>query len=134
MVLVIIKQVLFLFSNSDSGFTKSADDTKVADNTTYDSPLPAVADRQSCDGQGVYILSDGAANTTDDTRSSNLMSSALDTFGGNFSCAGGLADNSDGGWRCMGEFAKKLFDKTQKSNRCPLFKLHLLGLVVPWIT
>ncbi len=102
-----------LFSNSDSGFTKSADDTKVADNTTYDSPLPAVADRQSCDGQGVYILSDGAANTTDDTRSSNLMSSALDTLGSDFSCAGGLSDNSDGGWRCMGEFAKKLFDKTK---------------------
>lgn len=79
----------YLLSNTDSGFTKSADDTKVVDNTTYDSPLPAVADRQSCDGQGVYILSDGAANTTDDTRSSNLMSSALDTFGNNFSCAGG---------------------------------------------
>ena len=111
------KTGIVLYSNSDSGFTKSADDTKVADNTTYNSPLPAVADRQSCDGQGVYILSDGAANSTTEARSSRLMVAALDTFGDNFSCAGGLAEayegNNPGGWRCMGEFAKKIFDKTK---------------------
>ncbi|MBJ9372207.1 pilus assembly protein PilY [Acinetobacter sp. TGL-Y2] len=107
----------YIISNTDSGFTKSTDDTKVSDKTKYETPLPAVADRQSCDGQGVYILSDGAANTTDETRSSSLMSSALDTFGSNFSCSGGLSEayegSNPGGWRCMGEFAKKLFDKTK---------------------
>ncbi|BAP35282.1 putative type 4 pili biogenesis protein PilY [Acinetobacter guillouiae] len=106
-----------LFSNTDSGFTKSADNTKVADNTKYDSPLPIVADRQSCDGQGVYILSDGAANSTSENQASTLMSNALDSFGNNFSCNGGLPEgydgNNPGGWRCMGEFAKKLFDKAQ---------------------
>lgn len=106
-----------LFSNSDSGFIKSVDDTKVSDNTKYESPLPAVADRQSCDGQGVYILSDGAANSTTETRASNVMSTALDTFGSNFSCSGGLSEayegSNPGGWRCMGEFAKKLFDKAK---------------------
>ncbi|MEQ1307789.1 PilC/PilY family type IV pilus protein [Acinetobacter bereziniae] len=106
-----------LFSNDDSGFTKSSDTTKVTDNTKYESPLPAVADRQSCDGQGVYILSDGAANSTTETRASNVMSTALDTFGSNFSCSGGLSEayegSNPGGWRCMGEFAKKLFDKAK---------------------
>ncbi|WP_287907073.1 PilC/PilY family type IV pilus protein [Acinetobacter sp.] len=104
----------YIISNTDSGFTKSANDTKVSDNTKYETPLPAVADRQSCDGQGVYILSDGAANATDESRSSTLMSAALDTFGGNFSCSGGLSGGgTDAAWSCMGEFAKKLFDKTQ---------------------
>ncbi|MFW2095158.1 pilus assembly protein PilY [Acinetobacter sp. ULE_I057] len=111
------KTGIVLYANSDSGFTKSSNDTKVADNTTYNSPLPAVADRQSCDGQGVYILSDGAANYTTEARSSRLMATTLDTFGDNFSCTGGLVEaydgDSPGGWRCMGEFAKKLFNKTK---------------------
>lgn len=104
----------------DSGFSHSSDSTKVTNKTTYQSPLPAVTDRQSCDGQGIYILSDGAANSTDDTRSSNIMSTALAAFGGNFSCDGGLSEGFDGtnpgGWRCMGEFAKRLFNPEQNPS------------------
>jgi type IV pilus assembly protein PilY1 len=102
--------------NSDSGFDYSIADSK--DGLKYKSPLPAVADRVSCDGQGVYILSDGAANGTSTTRATSIMKAALDTSGSGFNCSGGLTDANDpdgnpGGWHCMGEFAKKLFDKTK---------------------
>lgn len=87
-------------------------------NARYKSPLPAVADRVSCDGQGVYVLSDGAANSTSTNKATKIMSTALgSTHGSDFSCSGGMSDANDpdgnaGGWDCMGEFAKKLFDKT----------------------
>lgn len=46
-------------------------------NAVYQSPLPAVANRQSCDGQGIYFLSDGEPNNTTNTRSASVMSTAL---------------------------------------------------------
>lgn len=115
------KTGIYLLPNTDSGFSKSDDTAKISDKTAYESPLPAVEDRQSCDGQGVYVLSDGAANSTSETRASNLMATALGAYGSNFSCSGGLTDAQDpysqgkpyGSWHCMGEFAKKLFDKTK---------------------
>lgn len=81
-------------------------------NARYKSPLPAVADRVSCDGQGVYVLSDGAANNTSVSEATKIMSTALGgTYGADFSCSGGLTGGgSDSGWDCMGEFAKKLFN------------------------
>lgn len=102
-------------ANADSGFDQSIANSK--NGLKYISPLPAAADRVSCDGQGVYILSDGAANGTTTTRSTSIMKAALDTSGSGFNCSGGLTDangpdGNPGGWHCMGEFAKKLFDKT----------------------
>ena len=84
-------------------------------NALYKSPLPATSDRVSCDGQGVYVLSDGAANNTSTSESAKIMSTALGgTYGTSFSCSGGLTGGgSDSAWDCMGEFAKKLFDATK---------------------
>lgn len=114
------KTGLMTINNLDSGFNKSISGSKNTDQSAYNSPLPAVANRQSCDGQGIYFLSDGAANNTDTGRASALMSTALgQTYGTDFSCSGGLSDVRDpqtgdwGGWHCMGEFAKRLFDKTK---------------------
>lgn len=107
------KKEMQLGSNADSGFAKSHPDTKESE-IKYKTPLPAPADRQSCDGQGVYILSDGAANSTSDTKSSSLMAAALGTYGDDFNCSGGLTGGGDdSGWNCMGEFAKKLFNKSR---------------------
>ena len=107
----------YIINNDDSGFGDSADSTKDTDLTYYSSPLPAEKERQSCDGQGIYLLSDGAANSTSETRAKSVMSEALGTFGSGFSCSGGLAEayegSNPGAWTCMGEFAKKLFDKTK---------------------
>ncbi|OUT24858.1 pilus assembly protein tip-associated adhesin PilY1, partial [Acinetobacter nosocomialis P020] len=54
-------------------------------------------------------------NNTTNTRSASVMSTALgSTFGADFNCSGGLSNTTaDSGWACMGEFAKRLFDKTK---------------------
>lgn len=109
------KTGLITINNLDSGFNKSISGSKNTDQSQYNSPLPAVADRQSCDGQGIYFLSDGEPNKTTDTRSASVMSNALgSTLGVDFNCSGGLSNTTaDSGWACMGEFAKRLFDKTK---------------------
>ncbi|MCU4322859.1 pilus assembly protein PilY [Acinetobacter schindleri] len=91
-----------------SGYNKSVESTKDRDTNynTYKSPLPAVADRQSCDGQGVYILSDGIPSDKDDSSIESVMSSAL--AGESFSCSGGLSGGTD--WHCKSNFAQKLFN------------------------
>ena len=96
-------------NNADSGFNNSISAVKNGGN--YISPLPAQADRVSCDGQGVYVLSDGAANNSTTARSTTIMRTALADKGSGFSCTGGLSGGGTGSsWDCMGEFAKKLFD------------------------
>ncbi len=83
-------------------------------NAIYKSPLPASADRVSCDGQGIYFLSDGAANSSSTSEATQVMSKALGNNGTGFSCTGGLSNTgSDSAWDCMGEFAKKLYDGTK---------------------
>ncbi|MFW1675882.1 hypothetical protein ACG9H4_18555, partial [Acinetobacter baumannii] len=56
-------------ANADSGIPKSKSNDTASNpnividrnatnsNAVYQSPLPAVANRQSCDGQGIYFLS-----------------------------------------------------------------------------
>lgn len=89
-------------TNPDIVMDRTASDL----NALYKSPLPAAADRVSCDGQGVYILSDGAPTANVET---SLMKKSLnDSSAAAFSCSGGLSGGSD--WDCMGEFAKKLFN------------------------
>jgi len=68
----------------------------------------------SCDGQGIYFLSDGAANSSSTSEATQVMSKALGNNGTGFSCTGGLSNTgSDSAWDCMGEFAKKLYDGTK---------------------
>ena len=95
-------------NNLDSGFNKSISGSKNTDQSAYNSPLPAVANRQSCDGQGIYFLSDGEPNNTTNTRSASVMSTALgSTFGADFNCSGGLSNTTaDSGWACMGSLQK----------------------------
>lgn len=100
-------------ANEDSGFSKSADKTKIPDKTRYDSPLPAADKRASCDGNGIYFLSDGEANNSSVSRAQTLMRAALDD--NTFTCptSGGLINlNSNSAWNCMGELAKRLFNTT----------------------
>lgn len=95
---------------SDSGFGSSGTDTK--NSTSYISPLPSLANKASCDGQGVYILSDGAANSSDDNRAASMMQQSLGTNGSLFSCSNDLPNDADNqsAWRCMGAYSKALFD------------------------
>lgn len=102
---VFYKKEMQLGPNADSGFDKSVAASK--NGLKYISPLPPAADRVSCDGQGVYILSDGAANGSSNARAKSVMSAALDST--SFTCpsSGGLNTGESASWNCMGEFAKK---------------------------
>lgn len=85
------------------------------------SPLPAIADRKTCDGQGVYILSDGEPNYTPETTVAPMMQNALGV-NTSFSCPNnGLVNTTYGGqtnsgWHCMGEFAKRLYATQNVQN------------------
>ncbi len=63
-----------------SGFNKS-EKGAIRDDLNYISPLPAAAQRQSCDGQGVYILSDGEANNSRTSYAEPIMQQALNDTG-----------------------------------------------------
>ncbi|WP_425353191.1 pilus assembly protein PilY [Acinetobacter guillouiae] len=106
-------KIIITQPNLDSGFSLADNSTiDSSDTSRYKSPLPEVDKRVSCDGQGIYFLSDGAANRTSSARSTALMSAALEGYGATFNCSGGLTGGgSDSGWDCMGEFAKKLYNK-----------------------
>ncbi|WP_213067210.1 PilC/PilY family type IV pilus protein [Acinetobacter sp. CFCC 10889] len=100
----------------NSGFSKSIDTAKNSGKTAYSSPLPATA--ATCDGQGVYILSDGQPNNTTDTQSANIMAKALNQS--SFSCdvSNGIANsNSSSGWKCMGAFARSLYAVSNPKQR-----------------
>ncbi|RZL15283.1 MAG: pilus assembly protein PilY, partial [Pedobacter sp.] len=86
-------------SNPDIVVDRTANDL----NAIYKSPLPAASDRVSCDGQGVYILSDGEPTDNVDT---TVMAKALNVD--TFSCSDGLTGGTN--WDCMSSFAKKLFN------------------------
>ena len=106
----------FLNSNTYSGFSASVSTSKKTDLLSYQSPLPAVADRVSCDGQGVYVLSDGEANSMPDaTTPRDIMRAALGSTGFTCPTSGGLTNlyygrSGESAWHCMGELATKLFN------------------------
>ena len=115
-------------ANDDSGISYSKENDKtnsgivvnnlVSDaDALYKSPLPSDAKKASCDGQGIYFLSDGAANNSSDTKALTVMQKTLDTKGSLFSCSSILSNTLDAsgndagsGWQCMGAFAKSLFN------------------------
>ena len=115
----------------DSGFSSSISTSKNSAGTAYVSPLPAVANRASCDGQGIYFLTDGEPNGPRNDQSL-VMKTALGTS--SFACAPTIsattaptyklisgttvarapvltnsgAVNSYPAWDCIGTFAQTL--------------------------
>lgn len=84
-------------------------------NAQYKTPLPDPEDRQSCDGQGVYVLSDGEANASGTEGAKSVMQTALtDAYSSGFECDDTLIDandnSSNSAMNCMANFAKKLFN------------------------
>ncbi|MDV2469347.1 PilC/PilY family type IV pilus protein [Acinetobacter chinensis] len=100
----------------DASHPGIVEDRSASDETAkYTSPLPAVEDRQSCDGQGVYVLSDGEANNSSEAEAGSVMKAALTSnYVNNFSCTDTLIDangnNTNAAMGCMASFAKKLFN------------------------
>ncbi|MEG2430885.1 MAG: PilC/PilY family type IV pilus protein [Acinetobacter sp.] len=98
-------------SNPDIVMNRTSTDA----NAQYKTPLSDAEDRQSCDGQGVYILSDGEANASGTGAAKSVMQAALtDAYSTNFECGDALIDangnSSASAMNCMANFAKKLFN------------------------
>ncbi|WP_218949517.1 VWA domain-containing protein [Acinetobacter sp. YH12251] len=108
----------YYYAQKNSSFYAS--NVLVRDGVKYKSPLPESSKRVSCDGQGIYILSDGEPNGTSDTESQELMQKVLTnpntTTLSDFNCsaAGTNLSNikNNTGWKCMGAFAQKLYSNT----------------------
>lgn len=96
--------------NNYSGFSKSTKGA-IRDDINYISPLPEESKRQSCDGQGIYMLSDGEANQSGKSIVQPMMQAALNDT--QFTCpsSGGLDTTDASSWHCMGQFSKYLFDR-----------------------
>lgn len=99
--------------------------TAIGTGVNYQSPLPN--NTVTCNGQGVYVLSDGQPNADGITNAQGLMTAALGNKGSIFKCSPDAAtgqlvmqNNGAGGasaaWSCMGSFAQALFDKNKNPS------------------
>ena len=103
--------------NNIGGFAYSA--SEVQNGNVYH----AGGSTNSCDGNGIYFLTDGAPNSTKDTMAQTIMNHSLGRahqFTGkplgaevltSPALQSSLFANETGGWEYIGEYAKKLFDK-----------------------
>ena len=101
------------------GFDFSADSTKNAAKTNYN----RIATNGQCDGNGIYFLTDGAPNSTKDNMAQAIVNLSLtNQFEIKSKPLGGLASpilqsnlfsGETGGWEYIGEYAKRLNDKTK---------------------
>lgn len=112
------KDYIYYYELKNSSFYESVDGAR--NGTQYKSPLPESSKRVSCDGQGIYILSDGEPNGSSNTESQELMKKVLTNPSSStlsdFTCSTTGTDlsniSSDTGWTCMGAFAQKLYNNS----------------------
>ena len=123
--------------NLSGGISYSATDTKKTnlDGTQY--YIAGGSLNNTCDGNGIYFLTDGAPNSTKDNMARAIMNDTLTTTLATDSPAGtygfsskpsgtgvlvspalqsGLFSGETGGWEYIGEYAKKLRNRTEISN------------------
>lgn len=101
---------------------------------TSPSPLPALADRKTCDGQGVYILSDGEPNDGPESQILPAMKNVLGSYGTDFTCPSDGLENTkyaaeliaNSGWHCIGELAKRIYDPSKNPQNVH-FKTAFVG-------
>lgn len=119
--------------NLSGGISYSVSDAKNTAGTKY---LPG-GSTDSCDGNGIYFLTDGAPNSTKDTMARAILNDTLTSTLSTGSPAGiygfsskpsgtgvlespllnsGLFTGETGGWEYIGEYAKKLRNRTEASN------------------
>ena len=104
--------------NNYGGFAYSADTTKNGSN------YRAGGSTSSCDGNGIYFLTDGSPNSTKDSMAQTIMNTSLNNNASyQFTSkpngvdalvspllTSGLFGNETGGWEYIGAYAKKLLD------------------------
>ncbi|ENV77578.1 hypothetical protein [Acinetobacter ursingii] len=118
--------------NPYTGFDKSVSSSKSGN--TYIAPSSITdqltnSDKRECSGQGIYFLTDGVPEPGGTAPGSDgksgtaysLMSTALGSKGGGFTCANSLLGkrsnytNSRNAWSCIGNFAQSLLDSTKNT-------------------
>lgn len=105
--------------NMVGGFRYSADDTKNNSSKTY----IAGSSKNTCDSNGIYFLTDGAPNSTNDGMAQTIVNLSLtDKFKVARKPIGGLVSptlqsnlfaGETGGWEYIGEYAKRLNDSSK---------------------
>ncbi len=107
--------------NNYGGFAFSASDTKNG------SVYKAGGSTSSCDGNGIYFLTDGSPNSTKDSMAQTIMNTSLNNnaiYAFTSKPSGtsvlispalnsGLFTGETGGWEYVGEYSKKLLDKAK---------------------
>ena len=87
---------------NNSGYSYSHVDSRNGNNG-YKAPVTTAEMANTCNGQGIYFLTDGIANSSDATRTKAIMNKSITLSGTGLS--GGA---SDAGWTEIGQFAKLL--------------------------
>jgi len=111
-----------LTENIVGGLVYSAADTKKSDGKSYIKG----SSTESCDSNGIYFLTDGAPNSTKPDMARKIMNNSLSTdFYKIDGVPSGLVSpklqsnlfaGETGGWEYIGEYAKKLYDKTKNPS------------------
>lgn len=108
--------------NEVGGLRYSAADTKKSDGKSYIKG----SSTESCDSNGIYFLTDGAPNSTKPDMARKIMNHSLLTD--SYKIKGvpsglvspklqsNLFSGETGGWEYIGEYAKKLHDKTKNPS------------------
>lgn len=102
--------------NASSGFTYSVSGAKNNNGNGYSSPL---ATTDTCNGNGIYFLTDGYPNGVPTTTAQTIMTQSLTKIGAatptsSISCSSNLPDTESGSsWRCIGQYSQALFDKSK---------------------
>ncbi|WP_180124463.1 PilC/PilY family type IV pilus protein [Acinetobacter sp. YH12097] len=102
-----------------SGFIDSIDSVKNTAKTEYVSPIDS--DTESCNSNGIFLLTNGTPTETQRDVAQILMRNVLKD--NSFTCPNSESSGSvkqvgsgatDFGWTCMGEFAKRLYNNDKK--------------------
>ena len=107
--------------NEVGGLRYSAAETKKSDGKSYIKG----SSTESCDSNGIYFLTDGAPNSTKPEMARTIMNRSLTNSYGISGVPTGLVSpklqsnlfvGETGGWEYIGEYAKKLYDKTENPS------------------
>ncbi|TCB56167.1 pilus assembly protein [Acinetobacter terrestris] len=90
------------YGMNSSGYSYSHSDSRNG-NTGYKAPVTTAEMANTCNGQGIYFLTDGIANSSNATSTKAIMNKSITLSGTGLS--GGT---SDAGWTEIGQFAKLL--------------------------
>lgn len=104
----------FANDNSYSGFTKSISDSKK--DGSYISPL---SDKQ-CSGNGIYLLTDGEPNGTNEATSRTIMNESLSGSTSSLSLGSSCDALQGGGWECTAEYAALLRNPASNTKGLPI--------------